>query len=57
MTGGAPQYNGDPLLHGFHPPNLPEPKSSQAAIAKPAAFYEAKDQNTVQMNLRAQPNF
>jgi hypothetical protein len=30
---------------------------AQTAIAKPAAVYEAKDQNTIQMLLRAQRNF
>jgi hypothetical protein len=30
---------------------------AQASIAKPAAFYEAKDQETIQMLLRAQRNF
>jgi hypothetical protein len=30
---------------------------AQTAIAKPAAFYEAKDQETIQMLLRAQRNF
>src|SRR4051812_23424838 len=40
MTDGAPQGNGCPVLHRFHPPNLPRPNTNAGTHSHRPEFCE-----------------